>query len=243
MSTHSFLRAASDAFQPMSPWCQECDAVQHSLSAFGVHNKTCLDVGLENPYASLELRKPGGFWYSVARDAESAVPAAELLQEDVVPLGPQGELPFDDRQFDVVVLANGMIVGDADRDIATLQEAHRVLRSSGILVASIPHRRPSGLANLFHREAAYTDKQVFELFKQGFDVLRGRTYCRFWTHLALSSGYPPGLAAAARWLDRFVWTPGYRKVFAGRRKLWRPRLTPVLRDGRSLSEAVLFPFG
>ena len=234
--------ALAAAFRPMSPARQEFEAVAHALAPYDIRNLACLDIGLANPCAGRALRGLGGYWCSVTRDEGAAATAAEILQEEVVPLGPDGELPFDDHQFDVVVLADGLFTGEPEADLATLQEAHRVMRSAGILVASVPHRRAWGLANLFVRESAYTDKQVFELFKHGFDMLEGRTYCRFWTRLA-TARHGSGLAAPARFLDRFVWTPGYRKIFAGRRKLWRERPTPVLRDGRSLSEAVLFPGG
>jgi hypothetical protein len=50
----------------------------------------------------------------------------------------------------------------------------------------------------------------------------------------------PFLYRLAFQLDLIIFfTRGYRMVAYGRRKGWRPRQTPVLSDGRNITEAVL----
>lgn len=223
---------------------QELAAITHVLSIVGVQNKSCLDVGFSDPMASLALRGRGGYWCAVPRAGADPAAFADALGEEISPIGRDNELPFEDKQFDVAVASSGMITGDWDRDVETLRELHRVLRPTGFIVAVVPVRKPFGLANLFSRDAAsgYADKQIFDLFKHGFDMLGSRSYCRFWSRLAESSGSRQVQSLAAL-LDCLVFARGYRIVAYGRRKVWRQRPTPVLRDGRSLSEAVLFPYG
>lgn len=215
----------------------------HLLGGLDVQNKSCIDIGFMNPLASLAMRGRGGFWYAVPRAEADCADFANVLDEEVSPVGPHNELPFDDKQFDIAVVSSGMLVGDWDRDVATLHEIHRVLRPTGFIVAAVPCRKPFGLANIFTRDSSgYVDKQVFDLFKHGFDVLGSRSYCRFWTRLAESSR-SHALQSVASVLDCLVLAKGYKMVAYGRRKVWRERPTPVLRDGRSLSQAVLFPYG
>ena len=222
---------------------QELDAMLHQLGAIGVQNKSCLDVGFMNPQMSLSFRQRGGYWCAVPRAEADCEGFANALGEEVSPVGPQNELPFEDKQFDVAVVASGMLTGEWDHDLATLREVHRVIRPTGFIVASVPCRKALGLANLLMRDrSGYADKQIFDLFKHGFDVLGSRSYCRFWMRLAEASGSAAfkGIASA---LDHFTFAKGYKAVVCGRRKVWRERPTPVLRDGRSLGDAVLFPNG
>ncbi len=222
---------------------QELDAIMHQLGQFGVQNKSCIDVGFMNPQMSLALRELGGYWYAVPRAEADCECFANTLGEEISPVGPQNELPFEDKQFDIAVVASGMFTGEWEHDVATLREVHRVLRPTGFIVASVPCRKPLGLANLFMKDrSGYVDKQLFDLFKHGFDVLGSRSYCKFWTHLSESSGSAARKKVAAT-LDCFVIAKGYKAVVCGRRKVWRERTTPVVRDGRSLGNAVLFPYG
>lgn len=222
---------------------QELAAIARQLSPLGAQGKSCIDIGFMNPLASLALRKGGGYWYAVPRAEADCALFADTLGEEISPVGPRNELPFEDKQFDIAVAASGMFVGEWEKDLATLREIHRVIRPTGFIVATVPFHKPFGLAGILtHDKSGYADKRIFDLFKHGFDVLGSRSYCRFWTRLSESSGSSAFKSLAAA-LDRFVFTRGYKSVVCGRRKVWRERPTPVLRDGRSIGDAVIFPYG
>lgn len=108
----------------------------------------------------------------------------------------------------------------------------------------------------------YNESDIFQLLKHGFDVAQVRTYTRFFSRLnqllsaaaydrAVRLGRPEGAKRRIRltgrmtaWfafqLDYLIWfTRGFRLVATAKRRAWLPRKTPVLSDGRSISEAVL----
>lgn len=108
----------------------------------------------------------------------------------------------------------------------------------------------------------YNESDVFQLLKHGFDVVNVRSYVRFFTRLnqllcaaAYTRALRQGRAETAlrrtrflgqmsAWLsfqiDYLIWfTRGYRLIVTAKRRAWLPRRTPVLSDGRSISEAVL----
>jgi SAM-dependent methyltransferase len=108
----------------------------------------------------------------------------------------------------------------------------------------------------------YNESDVFQLLKHGFDVVQVRSYIRFFTRItqllatavyrrAVSRGRTESelrrtrlLGRLVAWLafqlDYLIWfTRGYRLIVSAKRRAWIPRRTPVLSDGRSISEAVL----
>lgn len=109
--------------------------------------------------------------------------------------------------------------------------------------------------------AGYTEPEVFSLLKDGFDVKQVRTFSRAWvslvdTFVRSSAGKPlrpermPRAVRAYRTggffyrlayqLDLLLfWTRGFNMICEAKRRAWLPRKTPVLSDGRSISEAVL----
>ncbi len=111
--------------------------------------------------------------------------------------------------------------------------------------------------------AGYTPRQLFAVMKDGFDVQDARSYARPLSHLldlalradavrqsgvegavfeawaALADKWMPA-AWAARVLDAPLFlSRGHRLLARAKRRLWIPRNTPVLRDGRSIAEATL----
>lgn len=238
----------------------EMEAVQRILTAFRVKNQPCLDIGFRAPACCRQLRECGGYWTSVALNRETCANLAAGLAEDVALLGPDALLPFEDKQFDVVVLALGSLSGDRDADTALVRECHRVLKVSGYLILTVEYAKPLGLVNLLNRRhpvaatgGHYSEAALFDLLKTGFDWLGLRTYCRFWVQMVrqwVDRRQPeagPALAAlywAARICDCLtVFTRGYLVTAYGRRKGWRPRTTPKLADGRNISETVLLKLG
>jgi len=111
--------------------------------------------------------------------------------------------------------------------------------------------------------AGYTESQLFTLLKDGFDVHHVRSYSRFfvqfvetWVNFALRRGAEKSggdekdvsrvYAIASPFfrlafqLDMLLFaTRGHRMIAVAKRRAWRPRNTPILVDGRSISEAVL----
>lgn len=232
----------------------ELDAVLRVLGTLSIEGQTCLDVGFSNPVTSRGLRRTGGYWSSAVWTPTEAAAAAEMLGETVLQVGPGGQLPFEDKQFSVVVLGRGRLTGSRVHDEALVHECHRVLKTPGYLILNCDFAKP-GLGRLLGGSAAasgYTEAQLFDLLKMGFDVLGMRTYCRFWVQLVRLLLDRPGhghglgrlLYSLAYQLDLLIFfTRGHQVMAYGRRKGWRPRQTPVLSDGRSISEAVLRPYG
>jgi SAM-dependent methyltransferase len=233
----------------------EIDAIERILTGIDIGVMTCLDAGFPNPVGSLALRRLGGYWTTVDWTRERCRQAAEILQEEVLQGGARGELPFDDKQFDVVVVARGHLTGDPAQDVALIQECHRVLKTPGYLIISGDYRKRINVAGLLARKPdrsarpGYNEKQIFDLLKTGFDVLGVKTYCRFWVQvmrlLLDSPERSKGRTTAflywvASRLDTLLFfAKGYQLLAYGRRKGWRERQPLDARHGMHVSEAVL----
>jgi SAM-dependent methyltransferase len=109
--------------------------------------------------------------------------------------------------------------------------------------------------------AGYSEPEMFRILKHGFDVSNMRTYRRFCvtlvdTIMAAAVGPCETVADLDKAVQRYSFAvPFYRLAFqidmllfvargfslicAAKRRAWLPRKTPVLSDGRSISEAVL----
>lgn len=248
------LNRLLDSYDADLPLRMEMDVVGRVLAALELGPVTCLDLGAANPASSRTLRKFGGYWSTAVWTARQRRLAATLLSDEVLQVGANGELPYEDKQFDVVVLGSGRLVGDRRADEALVQECHRVLKTPGYLILSGNYRKSGALVSLLalcgqrSLRAGYDESQLFDLLKNGFDVLGIKTYCRFWVQLvsqwANRTGRRPALLKVlyriALQLDILLFfTKGYRVLAYGRRKGWRPRQSPVLSGGRSLTEAVL----
>ncbi|MDD5706090.1 MAG: methyltransferase domain-containing protein [Kiritimatiellae bacterium] len=232
----------------------ETEACARILDTINLNAATCLDVGFANPLSSRALRQMGGYWATAVGSAEHRRLASEILGEAVLQVGANGELPYEDKQFDVVVVGRGHLCGARDADEALVRECHRVLKTPGYLILNCDFRKTAGVASLLARRtpgghrAGYSESQLFDLLKTGFDVLGVKTYCRFWVQLARQllarPGRNPRLVNIVYWIAAqldflLVFTKGYQMLAHGRRKGWRPRQTPVLTGGRSIGEAVL----
>ncbi len=227
----------------------ELEAIERMLAAQDfTPSTTCLDLGFTNPAASLQLRRLGGYWMSAAVDGPQRRSAAAVLgEENVLQIGMDGEFPFEDKQFEVVVLARGMLNGDPSHDLRVIVECHRVLKTPGFLiVCSDYHRRFSLLGQGGH--GGYSEKQMFNLLKLGFDVLGVKTYCRFWVQLVrhcFGAGTSSPVAgfcySVANALDKLLFlSKGYYIIANGRRKRWRDsHSTDFSAHGVSIGEGAL----
>jgi SAM-dependent methyltransferase len=137
---------------------------------------------------------------------------------------------------------------------AAHRKAYTPLTGLLALLGATPERR--GLVR-----PGYSESHMFRILKHGFDVNNMRTYMRFFVAIAdgiVRRRVPLPLTAAG--LSRLarrtqVASPFYRLAFqldlllffsrgffmlcTAKRRAWLPRKTPVLADGRSISEAVL----
>ena len=218
----------------------EVKAVLHFLSLRKGSVRTGLDIGFTNSWASQTLRQTGGYWMTVEMTPQRRGRVAGALGEDtVLSAGKDGELPFDDKQFDIVVVSCAMLT--ANPDPAILRECHRVIKIDGHLVFTI-----SDLG------ARYTETEIFHLMRDGFDVLGFRYSCRFWVQMvrrwelrhndpsATPSLGTRALYALAKFLDLFLFfTKGYQMTVFGHRKGWRERRSSLVPSAAPVSEAIL----
>ena len=243
------------------PLRREISAVLHFLHAQGKMPQTGLDIGFTNAGVSRLLRLLGGYWMTVEPTPQRrSLVAVALGDETVLRLGAKGELPFEDKQFDTAVVAHGVLRDGAEADVV-VQECHRVLKTGGIFLLTVEYRKLFGLAGILNRQRAvsgagcsYTESEVFQLLKDGFDVLGVRYTCRFWVQLVrqwADRRRLSGIRGANNvWLKilyglawvldlPLFWTRGHQMTVCGRRKGWRMKHTRVLGASTPVSDAIL----
>lgn len=241
------------AYKVDFPGRMEIDTASRILSSQDIATSSCLDLGFHNPVASAKLRELGGYWTSAVWTGSERRESAAFLGEEVLQVGIGNELPFEDKQFDVVVLARGHLTGDYETDMALIQECHRVLKTPGYIIIGCDYRRKFSILSLFgyNPVGGYNEKQMFNLLQYGYDVLGVKTYCRFWLQLALLAfsksdrnhgGFWRGVCfSLAYFLDIiFFLNKGYHVIAHGRRKTWRTQQMPAVVHGRSIGDAVLY---
>ena len=123
-----------------------------------------VDAGFGDASVSRALRAScPGVWMTVEDGHDARMRAAEALDpKTVLQLGLGGEMPFDDHQFEVVVLSAALLSGDRARAEAIVRETHRILQGGGCLVFSVDE---SGSGSGFNQRG------VYDLLKEGFDVV------------------------------------------------------------------------
>ncbi len=151
-----------------------------------------LEVGSNNGAFSLNLRKLGGVWQSVAWDPAVAGAVGAVLGE-TVPHVTDGSLPFRKKLFDVVVVMD--VLERFPDDIGFIEECHKVLKSDGRLIVAVQRVGPwqpiRALRNMLGLtpakqgfvRAGYTESELFRILKSGFDVHVVRAYSRFFVEL------------------------------------------------------------
>ena len=123
-----------------------------------------VDAGFGDASVSQALRAScPGVWMTVEDGpAARARVAATLDPKTVLQLGTGGEMPFDDHQFEVVVLSASLLSGDRARADTLVRETHRILQGGGCLVFSVDE---AGGAS------GFTQRGVYDLLRDGFDVV------------------------------------------------------------------------
>ena len=98
-----------------------------------------VDAGFGDAAVSQALRAAcPGVWMTVEDGVAARERVAGTLDpKTVLQLGVGGEMPFDDHQFEVVVLSAALLVGARARAEAVVRETHRILQGGGCLVFSV----------------------------------------------------------------------------------------------------------
>ena len=256
-------------FKKLLPYQIKLREIVRLLGA--VDGKACLDAGHDNAAMSKYLRTLGGAWSTIVR-REASKPIVEQAVGDKVHVYDGFNMPYDDKTFDVVILSD--FLERASDDHALITECHRILKPTGRLIVDVPHAKRWSILRLFEAllgisqakkervRPGYTETELFQLLKHGFDVHSVRSYTKAFVEFidmfvcARASRNAEGGAHDER-LGRlysraypFYWlafqldgllffAKGYNLVAVAVRHPWRPRKAPVLHDGRSITEVVL----
>jgi len=232
----------------------------------------CLDIGADNAMMSYYLRRRSGEWHSAVcgqreADATNAVVGGNVYVID------GKTLPFKKGFFDVLVIFDYLERVESDEDF--IEECHRVLKPDGRLIVNVANVRPWMALRPLRQmmgltcdkkglvRDGYSESQLFNILKHGFDVHNMRSYSRFFVELtdtvvqffkARAKESDPGDEKKVKAVYSMAYLPyrigyqfdmllfltrGYNLIAVAKRRGWRPRNTPVLVDGRSISEAVL----
>lgn len=124
-----------------------------------------LDIGFADAAVSRLFRESrGGVWMTVENGVHLRSQTAERLDpKTVLQLGDNCELPFEDNQFEVVLLSSAMLMQFPARVAALIREIHRVLQGGGCLIFAV-EEVSSGASG-------YSQRSVYELLRDGFDVV------------------------------------------------------------------------
>jgi len=236
-----------------------------------IEGKSCLDAGFDNAVISKHLRQRGGTWRTLVRQAEAKRSIEEAVGSGVESFDGYS-MPFDDKTFDVIILSD--FLERVTDDHALITECHRILRPTGRLIVNVPHTKSWSVLNLLENligqsdekkkrvRLGYTEAELFQLLKHGFDVHTVRSYSRAFVEFIdmIVQMKVRGIAGSMNPDERlmklysiaypFYWCAfqldgllffmkGYNIVSVAVRHPWRPRKAPILNDGRSITEAVL----
>jgi len=245
------------------PLRKELIAVKHFIWSDSRDVKVGLALGFTNAGITQVFRQLGGYWVSAEFTQERAELVASVMGEDnVVVLGDQGQIPFEDKQFDSLVVSSTSISFDGISLEVLIKECHRVLDNGGYFVLTLPRRKVFGLVSPrggARRESldqsAYAEKEIFALLKSGFDVLGVRHSCRFWVqlvhHFIERSAFEGGSAYSGWWIRLLYgvaqvldwplfFIRRYNVTVCGRRKGWRGRQRGLLNDHTAVVSNAMF---
>jgi SAM-dependent methyltransferase len=222
-----------------------------------------LDLGFTQAGVSQMFRQLGGYWLTAEFTKERGDLVAAVLGEDkVVVLGSQGQIPFEEKQFDTIVVANRGVFFDGVPLEMLIKECHRVLINGGLFVFTFPRRKAVALARLLggrrgkiEAQYACTYKEVLSLLKPGFDVLGIKYSGRFWIELVrqfMEQNEFSGKCSVPEWLERSLYgfasfldlplffTGHYNITVCGRRKGWRGQQRALTNDQTAAVSNALF---
>jgi SAM-dependent methyltransferase len=254
---------SSELLQFTLPLKSEVSAILHFLNKRKGTIRAGLDIGFNHPGVSRTLRELGGYWMTVEMNEGRRASVAPLLEPDtVLSAGRKGELPFEDKQFDVVVVSSSVLPPNPKEAAEVLRECHRVIKAGGHIIITVMRKKTGSLGATLDNQVTgerpvltgYNESSVFQLMRDGFDVLGFRDSCRFfvqriatWEGHQREAGALPGsgtriLYSIAHLLDTLFlfFTKGYQLTAFGHRKGWREKRSTVLTEATPVSDAILF---
>ena len=174
------------------PLRRELLIARHFIADRGRKIRVGLNIGFASAGVSRIFSQLGGYWVSVEFTKELYDLVGTVLGADnVAALGRDGQIPFEDKQFDTIVISSSSIFFEGFTLEDIIKECHRTLDTGGLLVFTLPRRKFFGFARRFggyrgkiEMEHACTEKEIFELLKRGFDVLGVKHHSRFFVQLA-----------------------------------------------------------
>ena len=214
------------------------------------------------------LNRSHGTWDAMILK-DSAAEESTVLAGGNVEVYDGQAFPYEDGSFDVLIIVGCLECVEDDADFIAqchrvLQPDGKLVlnarnRKRVDLVGTLQHGLGISDDMMGWRKPGYTESEIFTVLKDGFDVHSMQTYSKFFvqcvnTCLQASrlkksrdadvpvyhdGGYPLYVMAYQLDLILLFLTRGYRLVATAKRRAWRPRNTPILVDGRSISEAVL----
>jgi SAM-dependent methyltransferase len=151
----------------------------------------CLDIGADNGIISYLLRLKGGQWHSCDLSAETVESIRALVGERVVQID-DSRTPYDDQQFDVVVIVDFLEHIQRDRDF--IAECHRIIKPDGILIVNVPNPKEGLLRRIRfacgqtdekhgHLRAGYALDELTYLLGGFFRIESSQSYHRFFSEL------------------------------------------------------------
>ena len=136
-----------------------------------------VDAGFGDAAVSQALRAAcPGVWMTVEDGVAARERVAGTLDpKTVLQLGVGGEMPFDDHQFEVVLLAAALFAQPRGRLETLVRETHRILQGGGCLYFTVEEATGAN--------GGWTQRAVYELLRDGFDVvgLKRPSWWRFGT--------------------------------------------------------------
>ncbi len=172
----------------------------------------CLEISSGDGIISSALRSLGGSWKTAVSTPAAADSIAYCMGESTTLLENE-KLPFDDHTFDRVVIVDALKGIATDRDF--IRDCHRVLKSDGWVVISEAYRRPISITALLQRSLGitpasrgmkrngYTDRDLYNILKDGFDVPEIITY---------SNGLFEALSTLGEWIQNLIFHAPYWMV-------------------------------
>lgn len=149
----------------------------------------CLDIGSDNGVISYLLRGRGGDWAS-GDLSPVAVKSIRSLVETDVHLLDGGRTPFQDGEFDRVVIVD--FLEHLEEDAGFIAEVRRILKDDGIFILNCPHAKQSLLRRFRlaigqtdekhgHLRPGYTRESLEPLLEGRFRIVESWTYSRVFT--------------------------------------------------------------
>lgn len=162
------------------------------IAALGpTEGKHILEIGSDNGVFSYLFRQRGGSWKSADMDLRSVNAMRELVKTDVYRIADGKPLPFQNDEFDIVLIVD--IIEHLYDDKGFMLEAYRVLKPDGKVIINAPNVKDKSLlmrirhrfgmtdAHHGHVRAGYTYDDVKRLLGSQFTLETYHTHTRFFS--------------------------------------------------------------